>query len=193
MTLPLESLPELVGYLAVFVAAALEGEVIFVSSCVLVSQGKLSAIGVLLAAALGGSLGDQVYFYALRGRVSNWLGRIPMVAKSRERFVTYIRRHSTRMILASRFLPGLRIAIPSACAYADVPPLKFTLLSLCSGFAWATSLTVFVGYLGPRALAWLGFGSWGRSFIPVALVLGYAFCMTRSFNRGFLEDAPQFR
>ena len=116
-----------------------------------------------------------------------------MVAKIRERFVTQIRRHSTRMILASRFLPGLRIAIPSACAYADVPPLKFTLLSLCSGFAWATSLTVFVGYLGPQVLAWLGFGSWGRSFIPVALVLGYAFWMTRSFNRGFLEDAPQFK
>jgi membrane protein DedA with SNARE-associated domain len=193
VTLSLESLPELVAYLVVFVAAALEGEVIFVSSCVLVSQGKLSAMGVLLAAALGGSLGDQIYFYALRGRLSYWLGRIRMVAKIRERFVTQIRRHSTRMILASRFLPGLRIAIPSACAYADVPALKFTLLSLCSGFAWATSLTVFVGYLGPQALAWLGFGNWGRSFIPVALVLGYAFWMTRSFNRGFLEDAPQFK
>ena len=97
------------------------------------------------------------------------------------------------MILASRFLPGLRIAIPSACAYAAVPSLKFTLLSLCSGFAWATSLTVLVGFLGPQALARLGFGGWGRSFIPVALVLGYAFWMTRSFNRGFLKDAPQFR
>jgi membrane protein DedA with SNARE-associated domain len=189
VTLPLESLPELLAYLVVFVAAALEGEVIFVSSCVLVSQGKLSAIGVLLAAALGGSLGDQVYFYALRGRVSNWLGRIRMVAQSRERFVTHIRRHSTTMILASRFLPGLRIAIPSACAYVAVPPLKFTILSLCSGFAWATSLTMFVGYLGPRAFAWLGFGGWGRSLIPVALILGYAFWMTRSFNRGFLRAA----
>jgi membrane protein DedA with SNARE-associated domain len=190
VTLPLESLPELVGYLAVFVAAALEGEVIFVSSIVLVSQGKLSAMGVLLAAALGGSLGDQVYFYALRGRVSNWLGRVRFVAKRQEMVVAHIRRHSTRMILASRFLPGLRIAIPSACAYAGVPPIKFTLLSLCSGFAWATSLTVFVGYLGPQALARLGFGGWGRSLIPVALVLGYVLWMARSFNRGFLKDAP---
>ena len=189
MTLPLESLPELVAYLAVFVAAALEGEVIFVSSCVLVSQGKLSAVGVLLAAALGGSLGDQVYFYALRGRVSKWLGRIRIVAQSRERFVTHIRRHSTRMILASRFLPGLRIAIPSACAYAAVPPLKFTLLSLCSGFAWATSLTAFVGYLGPQALAWLGFGGWSRSFVPMVLVLGCTFWMAHSFSR----DAPHSR
>ena len=193
MTLLLESSPELVAYLVVFVAAALEGEVIFVSSCVLVSQGKLSAMGVLLAAALGGSLGDQAYFYILRGRLSNWLGGIRMVAKNRERLVSHIRCHSTRMILASRFLPGLRIAIPSACAYAAVPSLKFTLLSLCSGFAWATSLTVLVGFLGPQALARLGFGGWGRSFIPVALVLGYAFWMTRRFNRGFLKDAPQFR
>jgi membrane protein DedA with SNARE-associated domain len=190
VTLPLESLPELVAYLAVFVAAALEGEVIFVSSCVLVSQGKLSAMGVLLAAALGGSLGDQIYFYALRGRLGNWLGRVQMVAKRHEKCVAHIMRHSTRMILASRFLPGLRIVIPSACAYAAVPPLKFTLLSLCSGFAWATSLTAFVGYLGPQALAWLGFRGWSRSFIPIVLVLGYAFWMARSFNRGFLRDAP---
>ena len=193
MTLPLESLPELVAYLAVFVAAALEGEVIFVSSCVLVSQGKLSAMGVLLAAALGGSLGDQVYFYALRGRVSNWLGRVRIVAKRQETVVAHIRRHSTRMILASRFLPGLLNAIPSACAYAGVLPIKFTLLSLCSGFAWATSLTVFVGYLGPQALAWLGFGGRGRSLIPVALVLGYVLWMVRSFNRGFLKYPPQSR
>jgi membrane protein DedA with SNARE-associated domain len=190
VTLPLESLPESVAYLAVFVAAALEGEVIFVSSCVLVSQGKLNGVGVLLAAALGGSLGDQVYFYALHGRLSNWLGRIRMVAERQEKVVTHIRSHSTRIILASRFLPGLRIAIPSACAYAGVPPLKFTLLSLCSGFAWATSLTVFVGYLGPQALTWLGLGSWGRSLIPVALVLGYAFWMARSFSRSFLKNAP---
>jgi len=190
VTLPLESLPQFLAYLAVFVAAALEGEVIFVSSCILVGQGKLNAVGVLLAAALGGSLGDQVYFYALHGRLSNWLGRIRLVAARQEKVVAYIRHHSTGMILASRFLPGLRIAIPSACAYADVPPLKFSLLSLCSGFAWATSLTVFVGYLGPQALAWLGFGSWGRSLIPVALVLGCAFWMARSLASGFLKGAP---
>ena len=190
MTLPLESLPEVVAYLVVFVAAALEGEVIFVSSCILVSQGKLNGVGVLLAAALGGSLGDQVYFYALHGRLSNWLGKIRIVAERQEKVVAHIRSHSARMILASRFLPGLRIAIPSACAYAEVPPLKFTLLSLCSGFAWATSLTVFVGYLGPQALTWLGVGSWGRVLIPVALVLAYALWMAPSFTRGFLKNPP---
>ncbi len=190
MTPPLESLPEFVAYLAVFVAAALEGEVIFVSSCILVGQGKLSALGVLLAAAFGGSLGDQLYFYAMRGRLSNWLGRFRMVAECQERFVVHIRRHSGGMILASRFLPGLRIAIPSACAYAGIPPLKFTLLSLCSGFAWATSLTVFVGYLGPQALGSLGFGSWYRSLIPVVLVLGFAYWMARRFTRGLLKNSP---
>ena len=186
--LSLESLPELASYLVVLVAAAVEGEVIFVSSCVLVGQGKLSATGVLLAAAIGGSLGDQLFFYALRGRLRKWLGRFRRVAERQRPLVAYVSRHSSGMILASRFLPGLRIAIPAACAYVGISPLKFTLLSLTSGFAWATSLILLVSYLGPRALAWLGFGPWFRSLVPVALVLGFVYWIGPSFSRRFAKQ-----
>jgi membrane protein DedA with SNARE-associated domain len=182
-----KSLSEIGAYLVVFVAAALEGEVIFVSACILVGQGKLSAAGVVLAAALGGSLGDQLYFFALRGRLSSWLGRFRRVAERRKGVVAHVNRYSTRMILASRFLPGLRIAIPAACAYAEVSPFKFMLLSLLSGFAWATSLTILVSYLGPQALAWLGFGTWFNALIPVLLVLGFAYWIRRSLSRSLWE------
>jgi len=177
-------LSEIGAYLVVFVAAALEGEVTFVSACILVGQGKLSAAGVVLAAAFGGSLGDQLYFFALRGRLSSWLGRFRRVAERRQEVIAQVNRYSTRMILASRFLPGLRIAIPAACAYAEISPFKFMPLSLLSGFAWATSLTIFVSYLGPQALAWLGFGTWFNALIPVLLVLGFAFWISRSFSQG---------
>ena len=64
------SLPEWPGpspYLAVFVATVIEGEVVFVAATVLVQLGRLEPVGVFAAAALGGSVGDQLYFYALRG------------------------------------------------------------------------------------------------------------------------------
>jgi len=46
-------------YLAIFVAAALEGEIVFVTAAILAASGRLNFPGVLVAGALGGSLGDQ--------------------------------------------------------------------------------------------------------------------------------------
>src|SRR5437879_5260994 len=113
----LSSLPESFPYLAVFVAAILEGEVVFVGASILVSLGELNAFGVFAAAALGGSTGDQFFFYALRSGLRRWLVRFRALANAQQQLETFVGRHSTILILACRFLPGLRIAIPAACAY----------------------------------------------------------------------------
>src|SRR5512140_2789466 len=99
------------AYLVVFVAAVLEGEVVFVTASVLVGRGQLHPLGVLIAGALGGSVGDQLWFYALRGRLHRWLERFPRVARHQHAVVKRVERHSTAMVLAVRFLPGLRVAI----------------------------------------------------------------------------------
>src|SRR5439155_12588598 len=106
LPLPLAAL----AYLGVFVATVVEGEVVFVGATVLVSQGRLEAAGVYVAAALGGSVGDQLYFYALRGRLRRWLDRFPTWSRRRDLIVERVRRHASAMILACRFLPGLRVA-----------------------------------------------------------------------------------
>ena len=96
------------AYLTVFVAAILEGEVVFITASVLVGRGELNALGVLLAGALGGSAGDQFFFYVLRGRLHRWLDRFPRVARRHRAITARVARHSTAIILACRFLPGLR-------------------------------------------------------------------------------------
>ena len=73
------------AYLAVFIAAVLEGEVVFITASVLVGRGELNALGVLLAGALGGSAGDQFFFYVLRGRLHRWLDRFPRIARHHTR------------------------------------------------------------------------------------------------------------
>ena len=47
-------------------------------------------------------------------------------------------------MLVSRFLPGLRTAIPIACAYAGMRAVKFSALNLISAFAWAGAIMAFV-------------------------------------------------
>jgi membrane protein DedA with SNARE-associated domain len=171
------------AYLAVFVATVIEGEVVFVAATVLVSTGHLEAAGVYVAAALGGSVGDQVYFYALRGRLSRLLDRFPRWAERRDLVVEKVRRNASSMILACRFLPGLRVAIPAACACADVAPARFTVLSLLSSLAWAAAVMGFVGWLGPTSLQQLGLRAWWAPLVPAGLVLAFTYWLGRDERR----------
>jgi membrane protein DedA with SNARE-associated domain len=167
------------AYLGVFIATAIEGEVVFVAATLLVRTGHLQAAGVYAAAALGGSVGDQIYFYALRGRVRSLIDRFPKCAGRRDRVVERVRRHASAMILACRFLPGLRIAIPAACACADVSPARFTLLSLLSSLGWAAAVMGFVAWLGPTSLEELGLKAWWAPLVPAALVIAFTYWLGR--------------
>jgi membrane protein DedA with SNARE-associated domain len=73
-------------------------------------------------------------------------------------------------VLASRFLPGLRTAIPIACAYAGTRPAKFSVLNLISAFAWAGAIMAFVKG-GAWTMAAVGLSGWWSAFIPAALVV----------------------
>jgi undecaprenyl-diphosphatase len=131
--------------------------------------GKLNWAGVWCAGAIGGSLGDQIWFYLLRGRI-HWLDRFPRLATHRAAISAHVHSHETLMVLAGRFLPGLRTAIPAACAYANVRPLKFSMLNFVSGFAWAGAIMLFVK-LGSNALTVFGLNAWWGPLIPAVLVV----------------------
>lgn len=177
------SVPDWAGplaYPAIFAAAVIEGEVVFVAATVLVQMGRLDPMGVFAAAALGGSVGDQLYFYALRGRLRRWLDRFPTWSRRRDLVTAKVHQSASAMILACRFLPGLRVAIPAACAYADVPPLRFSALSLLSSLAWAAAIMGFVAWLGPTSLAELGIRAWWTPVVPAVLVLAFVFWLKRA-------------
>ena len=159
------------AYLAVFIAAIIEGEIVFVAASVLVSLGKLDFWGVYFAAALGGSAGDQFYFYALSGKLRGWLDRFPRLQKKQEQVAVFVRKNCTGMILASRFLPGLRVAIPVACAHAGVSSARFSTCSLISSAGWAAAILLTVAHYGPASLAYFGVNVWWAPIVPAVLIL----------------------
>ena len=160
----------MLAYLPIFVFAILEGEIYYITACVAASLGKLDWSGVLIAGALGGSTGDQLWFYVLRGRL-NWLDRYPRLARHHAAVRQRVHAHENLMVLISRFLPGLRVAIPVACAYAGVRPLRFSALNLISAFAWAAAIMVVVVKLGPDALSAFGLRGWCGPLVPAVLLL----------------------
>src|SRR5438477_11636296 len=94
------------AYLAVLIAAFLEGEVTFSLASVAVGRGELDPIGVVLAGAAGAALGDQLVFYLLRGRLTRWIERFPVAAKRGARLTRRVRKNETLTVLAIRFSPG---------------------------------------------------------------------------------------
>jgi membrane protein DedA with SNARE-associated domain len=174
----------LLAYLGIFAAAAVEGEIVFVGAAVLVAAGKLNAIAVAVSGALGAATGDQLIFYALRGRLSRWLTRVRTIDTRRESIVARVRRHQALMVLVIRFAPGLRIAITAACAYAGVSAARFTALNLVSAFAWAAVLLALVSRAGPELLRHAGVtGIWG-ALIPAAMLVVFVWWL----GRGLSED-----
>jgi len=177
-------------YVAVFIATIIEGEALFIAACILVSLGELNPIGVFLAAALGGSLGDQFFFYCLRGRLRRWFGRFLRVDDKRAWVAEFVKKNSVAMILACRFLPGLRVAIPIACACSGVSPIRFTGLSLVSSAGWAAAILLIVSRFGPSFLTRFGLDAWWASLLPALLLLTLLVSWhlrTRSGGRSYLR------
>jgi membrane protein DedA with SNARE-associated domain len=133
------------GYLAILVAAFWEGEVVLIAAGALCGSGYLDWRLTILAAAIGGSAGDQVYFYAAHDRAARAIKKSKRLSKWYPKISKFVLRHSTVAVLLSRFAAGLRITIPLVCATAGMPAKKYSILSLVSGFAWA-SFWVAVSY-----------------------------------------------
>lgn len=175
--------PAGLAYAGIFLAAAVEGEIVFVTAAILASLGRLNFYGVFIAGALGGSAGDQFYFYALRSSAGGWLSRMVSRIPRQQLAMRRILRHRTPMILVCRFLPGLRIAIPASCACAGVPALQFSALSLLGSFAWSAAILFVIAHAGPQAVT---FKAWWTPIVPAVLLLLFIYLLGRA-SKNHLE------
>ena len=158
------------AYVVVFLAALIEGEVVFVAAATLAGQGSLNALGVVAAGTLVAAAGDQIPFYLLRCHIRSWIDRLPAMRHVSGRLVDAVTKRRALLSFSIRFAPGLRIAIASACAYANVPPLVFSTCSVLGALVWATCIVAVVGWLGPQWMSRLGISN-GWAFLIPALAL----------------------
>jgi undecaprenyl-diphosphatase len=189
MLMPMTGWASLLPYSGVLLAAIVEGEIAFFAAATLVAHGQLSAVGVLFSGAMGAAIGDQAYFYLVRGRLPRWVARYPSIGRRAAPLVERVRRHASLMVLLIRFAPGLRIALASACAWVEVPPLRFSLLNLLAAFVWASVLLLLVGWFGPTVLARFGLGGWKGALIAGAVVFGMFALLGRQERRALAPPA----
>lgn len=146
-----EALIQHYGYAAVLVGTFLEGETILVLGGFAAHRGYLGLPWVLLAAFAGTLFGDQLYFLlgrkysaALLRRRPTWVRRIAQARR-------LIDRHRILVILAFRFLYGLRTVTPFAVGMSEVTFRQFLFLNAVGALAW-TVVIGGAGYLFGQAL-----------------------------------------
>src|SRR5437899_6383292 len=137
----------------------------------MVFVGRLNPFGSLISGSIGGWAGDQFFFYAARGKFREWLNRFSKIARRRRAIQERMHRHATKLILAVRFLPGLRIAIPLACAYSGISSAHFSGLSFISALGWASAIMFVIRWLGPTSLSALGIQACWAPIIPAVIVV----------------------
>jgi membrane protein DedA with SNARE-associated domain len=125
------------GYVLLFIAAAVEGDASLLTATFLAHRGYFSLAGVIATAAAATCCANQVYFWLGRRHARAALDRLHS-----HRFFGWLRRsleqHSPALLFVSRFLYGLRIAIPLGCGAAGMSPIVFLGLDLAGAAVWST-------------------------------------------------------
>jgi membrane protein DedA with SNARE-associated domain len=147
----LETLIDTCGYLTVFIGTFLEGETILVLGGFAAHRGYLALPGVILAAFIGSLSGDQLFFYLGRRHGQTILARRPLWKIRVEKVHLLLARFHSPLILAFRFLYGLRTVAPFVIGMSTVKAKKFLILNSIGALIWAIAVGT-GGYLFGHAI-----------------------------------------
>lgn len=164
----IETLSELLGsaitspwvYLALFAAAVLDGvfplvpcESLVIAAGVFATSGSPNLAGVIAAAAAGAVVGDHLAYLAGRQGGSHVVSRLPAGSRRRAAFDRAARTLGTRgglMLVACRYLPGVRVATTATAGAVGYPLRRFAAFDLLASVTWAV-YSVLIGVLGGAA------------------------------------------
>lgn len=139
------------GYPAVFAGSLLEGETVLALAGLAAHRGYLALHWVVALGALGGFLGDQIYFALGRRYGERLVERWPRLAAPLARAAPLVERHGAWLVVGVRFMYGLRIAGPVALGMSRIGWLRFAGFNLLGAALWAP-LFAGAGYLLGDAL-----------------------------------------
>ena len=135
------------GYPVVAFGTFLEGEAVLIAAGFAAHRGYLNLLTVMAIAAFASFCGDQLYYLFGRRFGSQLLARFPSLQSSTDRMQALIGKHQMLIILAIRFLYGLRVAGPIAIGMnRSVRWRTFVVLNAIGALVWAV-LIAGAGYL----------------------------------------------
>ena len=134
------------GYLAVAVGTLLEGETILLMAGFAAHRGYLDLWKVILVAFVASFLGDQFWFFLGQRYGDRILARFPSWNPQAKNVQALLQDHDTALVLAIRFLYGVRTVGPLVIGMSRVPLFRLVTLNAIGAAIWAP-LIAGAGYL----------------------------------------------
>jgi membrane protein DedA with SNARE-associated domain len=174
----------LYGYWAVFFGVMLEnagvpvpGETILLIAGYFASTGKFNIALVMVIAAAGAVIGDNIGFAIGHHFGRNVLLRIGrfffLTPKRFEHMESYFKRHGNKTILVARFITGLRVFAALLAGASKMPWRLFFIYNVAGAILWSVVITT-LGYLFgqslPLLIKWVGRS--GTIMLVAAIVIG---------------------
>ncbi|MGV0836310.1 DedA family protein [Mycolicibacterium thermoresistibile] len=162
------------------VIPALPSETAMITGGIIASSGAMSLGGIIVMAAVGAFLGDNLAYWIGRsaeGWARRWITRGEKGRRGLRRAEVAVRRHGGSLIIAARFIPGGRSATMIASGVLKFPYRQFLLFDAVGAALWAAVNTL-IGYLGGRAFADNTWAAFALSF-GIALAVAGGVELTR--------------
>jgi membrane protein DedA with SNARE-associated domain len=174
----LSKVPRWLAYLILFLVVGgessgvpLPGETSLVAGGVLASKGHLSIYLVIVAAAAGAIVGDNIG-YVIGRRGGRWLlnrggpRRRRLLARGEE----FFEKHGAKAVFFGRWLPGLRITASWLAGIHKMKWQRFAFWNAAGGIGWAISVGTAAYLLGQAAAtAFRTFGLIGAGIVVLAV------------------------
>jgi membrane protein DedA with SNARE-associated domain len=183
------------GYWAVFFGVMLEnagvpvpGETILLIAGYFASTGEFHVALVMLIAATGAVIGDNIGFaighHYGRGFLLRW-GRFFFLTPRRyEHMERYFESHGNKTILVARFITGLRVFAALLAGASKMPWRLFLVYNMAGAILWSVVITT-LGYLFgqslPLLIKWVGRS--GTVLLIAAIVIGVVVWRVREHRK----------
>ena len=169
------------GYLAVFILCLLQSCCVPTSSeltmgfaGVLAAEGKLSLPGVVLVGAAGEVVGSFIAWFigrsAGRAFVDRYGRYLLLSHRDLDRAEAWYHRHGPWGVFASRLLPVIRSFVALPAGVAEVPLLRFGLMTAAGSLIWDGAMAL-IGYEVGRSWKSVMHGFSDAGYVLAALVV----------------------
>ena len=138
----IEELVATYGYFGIVLGGVFECEVAAVAGGLAAQSGLLRLPWVIVAVTATGIVGDGLYFALGRTLGAKYLARRPSLVEKVRKARDALVRHQVLVILAVRFMWGIRAPMSFAIGMSPIPLHRFVLLGLVSSVVWAVAMTM---------------------------------------------------